>query len=148
MGGRLTRGTDDLFVALVSDEQDVVVLRRVPARLLVHLGHQRAGGVDRLEVAGARLLVDLRGDPVGGEDDRRALGHLLVLLDEDRALGLQRGHHVLVVHDLLAHVDRPPVQLERLLDGLHRPVDAGTVAAWLGEQYALGHQPTLRCARE
>ena len=44
---------------------------------------------------------------------------------------------MLVVHDLLAHVDRRAVELERFLDGLHRPVDAGTVAARLGEQDTL-----------
>ena len=36
---------------------------------------------------------------------------------------------VLVVDDLLAHVDRRPVQLERALDGLHGAVHARAVAA-------------------
>ena len=38
-----------------------------------------------------------------------ALGHLVGLLDEDRAPRLQGLDHVLVVHDLLAHVDRRAV---------------------------------------
>ena len=73
-------------------------------------------------------------DAVGGEDDGRALGHLVDLLDEDRAARLQVGDDVLVVHDLLAHVDRGAVEVERLLDGDHRPVDAGAVAARRGQQ--------------
>ena len=73
--------------------------------LAVHLGHQRAGRVDRLEAAGLGLLVDDRGDAVGGEDDGGALGHLVGLVDEDRAALLERRDDVLVVHDLLAHVD-------------------------------------------
>ena len=97
-------------MAFVTDEQNVVVIRRVPFGLLVDLCHQRAGRVDRLELAGPGLLVDLRRHAVGGEHDDRALGHLVVLLDEDRALGLQRGDHVLVVDDLLAHVDRRAVE--------------------------------------
>src|SRR5438477_3309524 len=144
--GGFASGTDDLFVTFVPDEQDVVVLRGVAAGLLVHLGHQRAGGVDGLQVALAGLLVHLRRHAVRREDHDRPLGYLLVLLDEDRTLGLQRGHHVPVVHDLLPYVDRRTVELERLLDGLHRPVDTGTVAAGPGEQHALSHQPTLRCA--
>ena len=88
----------------------------------------RAGGV----------LVDRRGDAVGGEDDDRALGHLGLLLDEDRAALGQLLDHVLVVDDLLAHVDRGAVQLERALDRLHGAVDAGAVAARGGEQDALG----------
>ena len=139
--GRLAGRTDDLLVPLVADQQDVVVLGGEPLRLLVHLGHQRAGRVDRLEVAGPGLLVDLGRHAVRGEDHDGALGHLLVLLHEDRALRLQRGDHVLVVHDLLADVDRRPVELQRLLDGLHRAVDAGAVAAGLGQQHSLRRSP-------
>ena len=50
--GRLAGGADDLLVALVADQQDVVVVGGEPARLVVHLGDQRAGRVDRL--AGCR----------------------------------------------------------------------------------------------
>ena len=156
VGGGLTGGADDLLVPLVADEQDVVVLGGEPLRLVVHLGHQRAGRVDRLQRARLGLLVDLRGDAVRGEDHGGALGHLLVLLHEDRALGLQGLHHVLVVHDLLAHVDRGAVELQRLLDGLHGPVDARAVAAGLGQEHALAgpggrlslsHPPIVRADR-
>ncbi len=105
------------------------------------------------------LLVHQRGDAVGGEHDRLALGHLVELLDEDRAARLQVGHHVLVVHDLLAHVDRGAVEVQRLLDGDHGAVDAGAVAAGRGQAHgALGlvgredarrtqvsHGPNRRC---
>ena len=65
-------------------------------------------------------------------------GHLGLLLDEDRAALAQLLDHVLVVDDLLAHVDGRPVQLERALDGLDRAVDAGAVAARRREQQLLG----------
>ena len=51
------------------------------------------------------------------------------LLDEDGAALAQLLDHVLVVDDLLAHVHRRAVELERALDRLHRAVDAGAVAA-------------------
>ena len=77
-----------------------------------------------LQAARGRLLVDRRGDAVRGEDDGRALGHLVGLLDEDRAASLEGRHDVLVVDDLLADVDRGAVQVERLLHRDHRAVDA------------------------
>ena len=63
---------------------------------------------------------------------------LVELLDEDRAALAQLGDDVLVVDDLLAHVDRRAVELERALDGLDGAVDAGAVAARGGEQQPLG----------
>ena len=78
-----------------------------------------------------------RGDAVGGEDDDRALGHLGLLLDEDRAALAQLLDDVLVVDDLLAHVDGRAVELERALDRLHGAVDARAVAARRGEQELL-----------
>ena len=136
--GRLAGGPLDLLVTLVADEHDRVPLLGELARLDVHLGHQRAGGVDRAQVALLGVRVHARGDPVGGEDDQLALRHLGLLLDEDRAALRQLLDHVLVVDDLLAHVDGWPVHVERVLDRLHGPVDTGAVAAWRGEQDALG----------
>ena len=136
--GRLAGRPLDLLVALVADEDDRVALLGELARLDVDLGHQRAGRVDRAQVARRGVRVHARGDAVGREDDQRALGDLGLLLDEDRpALG-ELLDHVLVVDDLLAHVDGRPVHVERLLDRLHGPVDAGAVAARRGEQDPLG----------
>ena len=132
--GRLAGGALDLLVAVVADQQDVVVVVGEPLRLVVHLGHQRAGRVDGLQPALGGLDVHRRRDAVGGEDHGRALGHLVELLDEDRAARLEVGDDVLVVHDLLAHVDRRAVEVERLLDGDDRAVDAGAVAARRREQ--------------
>ena len=44
--GRLAHRPDDLLVPLVADEDDGVALVGVAARLDVHLGHERADGVD------------------------------------------------------------------------------------------------------
>ena len=134
--GRLAAGADDLLVALVADEEDVVVLVGVADGFLVHLGDQRAGGVDGGELAALRLLVDHRGDTVRGEDHDLALGHLLRLVDEDGALLLQGLHDVLVVHDLVAHIDRCAVLLKGLLDGDDGAVHTRAVATGGGEQDA------------
>src|SRR5258706_27642 len=68
------------------------------------------------------------------EDHGRARGYLGELLDEHRALGAQVVDDELVVHDLVAHIDRRAVELERALDDGDRPIDARAEAARLGEQ--------------
>ena len=101
------------------------------------LGDERAGRVDRLQAALLGALADARGDAVGGEDADRALGHLGLLLDEDRAALAQLLDDVLVVDDLLAHVHRRAVELERAFDRLHGPIDARAVAARRRQQQLL-----------
>ena len=132
--GGLALGALDLLVAGVTDQDDVVVVLGEADRLLVDLGHQRAGRVDRGEVTGGRLLVHGRGDAVGGEDHARALGHLVGLGDENRPAPGQRLHDVLVVDDLLAHVDGGAVVRQGLLDGVDGAVHPGAVAAGSRQQ--------------
>ena len=135
---RLPGRADDLLVPLVPDQQDLVALGGEPPRLVVHLGDQRAGRVDRVQAALAGILADLRSHAVRGEHDNRALRHLLGFLHEHRAAGFQGRNHVGVVHDLLTHVDRCAVQFQGYLNCLYGPVHPRTVAAGLGEQYAPG----------
>ena len=136
--GRVPHRALDLFVAGVADEQDLEVVLGEADGLAVHLGDERAGRVDRVEVAVGGALHDGRRDAVRAEDDVRALGHLVDLVDEDGALLLERRDDVDVVHDLLAHVDGRAVVLERLLDGDDRTVDSRAVAARGREQHPLG----------
>ena len=77
-----------------------------------------------------------RRDAVRRVDDRRALGHVALVLDEDRASRLEVADDVDVVDDLLADVHRRAVVLERPLDRLDGALDAGAVAARGGQQHA------------
>ena len=138
VAGRLAHRALDLLVALVADQHDRVALGGELLRLDVHLGHERAGGVDRLQPARLGVRVHRRRDAVRGEDHGLALGHLGLLLDEDRAALAQLLDDVLVVDDLLAHVDGRAVQLERALDRLDGTVDARAVAARGSEQQPIG----------
>jgi hypothetical protein len=72
-------------------------------------------------------------DAVGGKDDREAVGNLVEVGDEDGAFRLQAVDDELVVDDLVAHVDRRAVALQRQLDDADRPVDAGAEAARGGD---------------
>ena len=76
---------------------------------------------------------------MGGEDDERSLGHVLLGLDEDRAARLQVLDDVDVVDDLVPDVDGRAVPLEQLLDDVDRADDAGAEAPWAGDQDALAH---------
>ena len=128
--GRLAHRALDLLVAGVADEDDRVALAGELDGLAVHLRDERARRVDGLQAAALGVRVDGGRHAVGGEDGRRALGDRLVeLLDEDRAALAQLRDDVLVVHDLLADVHGRAVEVERALDGLDGPVDAGAVAA-------------------
>ena len=134
----LTESPDDLLVIGVADEDEVVVLARVATRLGVHFGDQRAGRVDDLEVAAlGGLLANSRGDTVRGQHHDRALGHLVDLLDEHRALGLEVANDVQVVDDLTADIDRRSVERESALDDLDRAVDAGAERPRGSEQHLM-----------
>jgi hypothetical protein len=66
-----------------------------------------------------------RGHAVRREHRHGAPRHRVHVLDEDRALLTKPVHDVAVVHDLVDHVDRAAVDLERTLDDLDRPDHAG-----------------------
>jgi hypothetical protein len=79
---------------------------------------------------------------VGREHQRLAGRHFAQFLDEDRALGAQVGHHVGVVDDFVAHVDRR-AKLLGALDDFDGAVDAGAETARLGQQeFFIAHYST------
>jgi hypothetical protein len=76
------------------------------------------------------------------------VGHLVELVDEDGAFGFESLDDVAIVHDLVAHIDRPSVALDGTLDDLDGALDAGAEAARTGEQDfqrlpAVDHDATL-----
>ncbi len=72
-------------------------------------------------------------------DHGRALRNLRLLVDEDRAAGLEVADDVDVVDDLLAHVHRCAVVLEGLLDRVDGALDPCAVAARRCEENAFDH---------
>jgi hypothetical protein len=70
---------------------------------------------------------------MGAEDGNAAGRDLVELVDEMRALGAQPLDDVAVVHDLVAHIDRRTVFLDRPLDDLDRPLHPGAKAPGLRE---------------
>ena len=126
-------------MAIVADQNDRVALLGELDCFAVDLRHQRAGCVDRLQFAFRGLGVNRRRDAVRREDGDSAFRDRVVqLIDEDRASVAELLDDVLIVDDLLAHVNGRAVGFERALDRLDGAVNSGAVAARGGKQDLLG----------
>jgi hypothetical protein len=132
--GKLAHRADHLGMAGMADQDHGAarIVMRSASRWT--LEHQRARRVDIEKLAPCGFVRHRLGHAVRREDDRPVVRHLVELVDEDRALGLQTLDHEAIVHDLVADIDRPAVALDRALDDLDRAVDAGAEAAWAGQQ--------------
>ena len=107
--------------------QALLVMR---SRLNMHLGDQRAGGIEVEHVAGLGGCRHRLRHPVCRKDHGGiGFGDLVQLLHKNGAFGLQGLHHVTVVDDLVAHIDGRPELLQRQFDDLDGAVDTGTKAA-------------------
>ncbi len=124
----------DFGMTLMTDQDDLAARAVVLLRLLVDLRDERARRVDHGQRAPRCLVGDLLRDPVRAEHGDRAVGDLVELVDEARALGAQVLDHVLVVHDFVAHVDGRAVEFKRAFDDGNRALDPGAKAARLGKQ--------------
>src|SRR6185312_8895613 len=103
------------------------------AALGVHLGHQRAGGIEDVQAALFSVQLDLLGDAVSAEDGDTVGRNFRQVLDEPGAARLQGVDHPFIVHDLVTHIDRRPVFLERAFDDLDGAHHAGAKSARLRE---------------
>src|SRR5258706_3794956 len=70
------------------------------------------------------------------EHRHRAVRNLIELLDEACTFALERFHDMTIVDNLVAHIDRLAILLQRALDDVDGAYDAGAEAAWLGKNDA------------
>ena len=133
--GDLAHRAFDLGMAGMADEDEPAALADIALALVVHLGDQRAGRVQHRKLARRGFLLDALGHPMCAENGDRIGRDFGEVLDEARALGFQALDHMLVVHDLVAHIDRRAEFLQRPLDDLDGAHDAGAEAARLGEDH-------------
>ena len=129
-GRQLSERADDFRVMRMPDQEDFAAALEMDRGLAVNFRHQRAGRIQREEIARARIRRDRFGNPVGRKYHRCVgiVGDLGEFLDENRALGLQTVDHIAVMHDLVADIDRGAIDRERPLDGINCPHHAGTEA--------------------
>jgi hypothetical protein len=108
----------------------------------VDLGDERTGGIEDRQAAHRGFLLDAPGDTVGAEDGDGVRRHFRQALDEDRALVLQAFDHVFVMDDLVAHINRRAILLERALDDLDGTHHARAKSAGLCQKHFHGMSVT------
>ncbi len=128
----------------MADQNELAALADIALALVMHLGDQRAGRVQDRQRAGGGFFLDAFGDPMGAENGDRIRRHFGQVLDEAGAFGLEALHHMLIVHDLVAHIDRRAVFLQRPFDDLDGAHDTGAETARLGEYHFHQDLPVQR----
>ena len=121
---QLSDGADDFRVALVTDQDDLLAFCIGAFGFAVDLGNQRAGRVDKLQIPALGFFWHGLRHAVGGENHRAVVGCFVQLVNEDGALGFQTFDHKAIVYDLMAHIDRRAVLLQRQLDDVDGANDA------------------------
>ena len=102
----------------MADQDQPAARRDILAALHVHFRDERAGGVEHVGFARFRVALDRLGDTVRAEDRDSAVGtssssstnpFITQILDD-----------MPVMHDLMTHIDRRTVLLQRAIDDLDR----------------------------
>ena len=135
-GRQLSERADHFRVTAVTDQHDFAPATMMQLRLAVDFGDQRAGGVQDQKSTVLGILQYRFGHTVGRQHHGGIAGsHGVEILDEDRAPSLETFDHVLVVDNLVTHVDRGPIGCERTLDDFDRTHDARAKAARGAQQH-------------
>ena len=126
----------------VADVEDGVALAAAHLELVVHLGDERAHGVDHDATPGPGRFDDLGGRTVGAQHERRTGGHGGHVVDEDHPLVAEALDDVAVVHDLVVAVHRRLEDPDHPGQGLDRLLDAGAEPPRLGQHHSVdsGHK--------
>src|SRR2546422_2671468 len=140
----LTHGPHHLFVAVVPDQNDGAALPRKTHRFKVDFGDERTGGVNDVQTLGLSLRPDFGRDSVRAEDDGGAVRNLAELVHENHALGNKRIDDVLVVDDLLPHVDGFRKKIEGHIDNVNGPLHPGAKPSRLREQHFFDRHEKVR----
>ena len=100
----------------------------------MNFGDERTGGIDHPQTALARPIDDRGRHAMGAEYRQCATRDGIDVIDEHCAASREIVHDVLVVDDLVEHIDRRTVGGERPLGDLDRSCHTGAETARLGEQ--------------
>src|SRR5471030_44723 len=136
---RLAHRAFDFGMAVVADHDDFAALAAHLGHFDVDLGDQRASRIENAQAARFRLGPHRLRHSVRGKHQRIAGRYIVEVFDEDRALVAQVFHHIGVVDDFVAHINRRAELLQRALDDFDRAVDAGAESTRLGQQNFLIH---------
>ena len=127
----LTHGAFDFRMPLVADHDELVAFFRELGDLDMHLGDQRAGGIEYLKTTRRSFLLHRLADAVRAKDQCCPRRHIRQRLNKNCAFGFQFVDDIGVVHDLVAHVNRRAEFGQGALDNFNRTVHASAKAARL-----------------
>src|SRR5207245_5031329 len=109
----LTGGTHDLLMVPVADENNGALFTGKLERLEMHLGDQRAGGVNYFQLARLGFLANSRWNAMGAENQYSAVWHFLDGFHKNGAAAAQLLYYVSVMDDFVVHVDWRSIGLQR-----------------------------------
>ena len=128
---QLPHRADHFRMSGMADQHHMAAELLVAHGLLVHLGDQRACGVEVEQITLGGIGRHRFRHAMGGKDNRLLAvlrRDFVEFLDKDRAFGLKSFDDIAIVNDLVADIDRRAVFLQRQNDDLDSPVDAGAEA--------------------
>ena len=96
--------------------------------------YQRAGSVENRQVTTLRFVAYCLRNPVGGENQDRAVRHFANLFDKNRPTLAQAIDDVAIMDNLVTNVDRRAVQRQRVFDNADSAVNAGAKTARVSQQ--------------
>ena len=103
----------------------------------MHLGHQRAGGVDNLEATRLARLANRRGDAVSRIDYALTRRNFLDFVNKNCAFFRQLIHHKAIVNNLPAYVNRGAKGIQGDLHNVDGANDTGAKATGFEQQDTL-----------
>src|SRR5690554_5281186 len=99
----------------------------------MHLGDQRAGGVEHFQAPAGGFVLYRLGYAMGAEDHQFVVWHFVQLVHKDRAALPQVADHELVVDHFVAHVDGRHEHVQCAVYDFYGAVYAGTEATGVCE---------------
>jgi len=110
----------------VADEHHVQSGAREARDFQVHLGDQRAGGIEHPQLAAFGFVAHARDTPWALKITMALSGTSCNSSTNTAPMPRRRSHHVPVVHNFVAHVHRRAVDFQGALHDLDGAVNAGT----------------------
>ena len=132
--GRLAQRALDFVVVAVANEHQRVALPGKFDGFKMDFRHQRAGGVNHLEITAFAAFPNRRRNSMSTVDHALAVGDVVNVVDEDCALFRQLIHNIAVMDDLAAHINGGAEGLKSNLYNVDGADHTGAKAAWLKEQ--------------
>ena len=113
----------------MADQDDFLTLFKLPFGLDVDFGHQRAGGVEEVQIALLSFGRNRFRHAMGGENDGPVIWAIVQLVDKDCAHALEPLHDPAIVDDLMPDINRCAIFFYSLFNYLNGAIHASAKAA-------------------